>query len=190
MVSFSCLSVLAWHDHMKVISHVSYTNIFNFDIDRDRKLVLDTHETRENKHKTARLLGQEGNRHHSLWCPSAINIARINLLMKTSYGNVFRYTLFMHDCAYNKFLTLLDFVWLLYFAAIASCEKSVSRRENCRNINFAFVRCDCKSKRLIYSSRAYSSKHWGKYVKSIYSEIYNCATKSIVYPYTISILIP
>jgi hypothetical protein len=45
MVSFSCLSVLAWHDHMNVISHISFTNIFNFDIDRDKKLVLDAHET-------------------------------------------------------------------------------------------------------------------------------------------------
>jgi hypothetical protein len=167
MVSFSCLSVLAWHHHMKVISHISCTNIFNFDIDRDRKLVFNTHETWENKHMTARLLGQEGNRHHSLWCPPAINIARLNLLMKTSYENVVRHTLFVHYSAYNSFLTLLDFVWLLYFAAIASCEKSVSRRENCQNTNFAFVRCDCMSKRLIYSSRAYSSKHWEKYVKSI-----------------------
>jgi hypothetical protein len=30
---------------MKVISHVSCTKIFNFDIDRDKKLVLDAHET-------------------------------------------------------------------------------------------------------------------------------------------------
>jgi hypothetical protein len=30
---------------MKVISHVPCTNIFNFDIDRDRKLVLNAHET-------------------------------------------------------------------------------------------------------------------------------------------------
>ena len=45
MVSFSCLSVLAWHDHMKVISHISFTNIFNFDIDSDKKLVLNANET-------------------------------------------------------------------------------------------------------------------------------------------------
>jgi hypothetical protein len=112
MVSFSCLSVLAWHDHMKVISHISFTFIFNFDIDRDKKIVLDAHETWENKRMTARLLGQEGNRHHmySLWCQPAINIARLNLMMKTSYGNVVTYMLFMHDC--ESFLTLLDFVWL------------------------------------------------------------------------------
>jgi hypothetical protein len=59
MVSFSCLSVLAWHDYMKVISHISYTNIFNFDIDPDRKLVLNAHETWENKRMTARLLGKK-----------------------------------------------------------------------------------------------------------------------------------
>jgi hypothetical protein len=112
MVSFSCLSVLSWHDHMKVISHISCTNIFNIDIDSDKKHVLDAHETWENKRMTARLLWQEGNRHHSLWCPPAINIARLNLLMKTSYGNVVRYMLFMHDCDYKSFLTLLDFVWL------------------------------------------------------------------------------
>ena len=45
MVLFSYLFILAWHGHMKVISHILYTNIFNFDIDRDKKLVLDAHET-------------------------------------------------------------------------------------------------------------------------------------------------
>ena len=83
---------------MKVISHVSCTKIFNFDIDRDKKLVLkiNAHEAWENKHMTARLLGQEGNRHHSLWCPPAINIARLNLLMKASYGNIVTYIYAFH----------------------------------------------------------------------------------------------
>jgi hypothetical protein len=128
MVSFSCWSVLAWHSHMKVISHVSYTNIFNFDIDSDRKLVLDAHETWEYKHMTARLLGQEGNRHHSLWCPPAINIARLNRLMKASYAWKYRYiyirALSLHiSCTIAPIIhslhALLDFVSLLYFAAIA-----------------------------------------------------------------------
>jgi aminopeptidase-like protein len=108
---FVCFSMAWSHEGYK--SLISYTNIFHFDIDSDKKLVLDAHEAWENKHMTARLLGQEGNRHHSLWCPPAVNIARLNLLMKTSYGNVVRYMLFVHDCDYNSFLTLLSNYWMM-----------------------------------------------------------------------------